>query len=401
MFSLVKQSIVKRKVNSFSLCLTVALAVATIVTLAVVYGGVQAGVAQNKERSGAQLMVVSREAANEISSTGLLFTGAPAPIYFPQEKAQALVADNSDVVRSTVQFYGQTLDESCCSTSGATRLIGIDFTTDWTVAAFAHEDLSAGIGDNRIICGCGAGGQKDGTVYILGKPYRVLDVLEPSGTELDTSIMMDIQVVRTISASQEDFAHYWEQYGNPADIVSCLLIDYGDTAKIDLQMNRATSMGLTAIQRSQVVDQAQASLSTVFQIMLIVGILLVISTAVQLFARFYGCVWERKSELALYRALGASKAQLRKLILAEIAVLLGTGVVVGALAGVILQGALVSSLAETTAFPFVALGPLQIAAVIIAIAIGFAIIGIASVVWPLSQINRLQPSVAMQQADID
>ena len=80
---------------------------------------------------------------------------------------------------------------------------------------------------------------------------------------------------------------------------------------------------------------------TVFLLLLVAAILMVVVTLLQLFARFYSTVWDRKSELALYRAIGASQADLKKLIIGEMGALVG---VVGA--------ACAMALASVSALPF-------------------------------------------------
>lgn len=402
MWKLVKESIFKRRMSSVSVVLSVMLAAASAVTLAVVYGGVQAGVDLNERRSGAQIVVVPEDASNEISNSELLFTGAPAPIYFSTAIADEIMSDEG-IARSTVQFFGQTLDESCCSSADATRLIGIDFPTDWTVSSFAHIELDEGLGEGRIVTGFGVGSKVGDVVKILGVPYTVADVLDATGTELDTAILMDIGIARDVCGNQEEFAHYWEKYGSPNGLVSCVLMDVDEeVVSTDRVLNRVNSTeGVVAFERSAVVEESRDSLSALFSVMFVVGILLILSSAVQLFARFYGCVWSRKAELALYRALGASAADLRKMIGMEMAVLLGVGLVLGIACGLCLQVVVLDVMVQTASFPFVAMGSLQVAGLVAAVAAAFALMGVGSIVWPLRQVGRLQPSVAMQQADID
>ena len=126
-----------------------------------------------------------------------------------------------------------------------------------------------------------------------------------------------------------------------------------------------------------------------------------IVTLLQLFARFFSSVWDRKSELALYRAIGASKTDLRKLIVGEMGTLVGSGIIVGILLGFAAQVGLLSVLRDGLAFPYVALDFGQSLALEVGIIIVFALVSLVSIIWPLSQIGRLDPSTAMQQGDID
>lgn len=381
--------------------MAVALSVMTLFALGMVYGGVMAGVQVNAERIGARIMVVPRDAAAEISDTTLLFTGAPAPIYFPTSTADA-ITDIGGIGKTTVRFFSQTLDESCCSTDGAMRLIGVDFSTDWTVQPFASVDLSGGLGTAEVIVGADVGGVVGEDMVLLGDRYRIVDRLEASGSDLDDSILLDIEAARSLSGSNRGLSYLWNRYGDPIDLVSCVLVDIDGSVVPNIVLNRIGALdGVTAIERTSVVETAQSQIEAVFVILLGVGVLMLVSTLGQLCARFYACVWERKSELALYRAIGASKGQVRMLIGGEVAVIMVVGLGVGFVAGAALCGVLLDLLRTGAAFPFIGLGPEAIAGLVAALVLILFVLALIAIASPLAQIARLDPSLAMQQGDID
>ena len=300
-----------RKVLTASVVLAVAVSVMALFALGLTYGGVQQGVRASAERGGAQIMVVPRDAAADVSDAALLFTGAPAPVYFPVSTAEA-IREVDGVGRATTQFFSQTLNESCCSTAGATRLIGVDFARDWTVQPFSGRDLSVGLADDEVILGADVGGDVGDRLSLLGRTFTIVEKLEPSGADLDDSLLLAIDTARSLSEENLGLSYLWDKYGAPGDLVSCVLADLDGTADASVVLNRINALdGVYAFQRSGVVEASQKQLETVFLILLGAGVLMLASTLVQLFARFYSCVWERKSELALYRAMGASKGQLR------------------------------------------------------------------------------------------
>ena len=112
-------------------------------------------------------------------------------------------------------------------------------------------------------------------------------------------------------------------------------------------------------------------------------------------------MWERKSELALYRAMGASKGQLRALIGGEVAAIVGAGLVSGLACGAGLYVVLMDLLQDGSAFPFISPDPGETGALAAVLAAAFALLALAAIAAPLAQIGRLDPSLAMQQGDID
>ena len=404
MKQLVLHSLKMHKVQSVSIAVSVALSVMILVTFGLVYGGVMQGVAKSEKQGGADVMAIPSDALQYIGDTELLYTGAPATVYMPADIADVIASvDGAD--RVSPQFFGQTLNKGCCSATGETRLIGIDKDTDFVVNGLVGEDAVKALDDHSIIVGAGVGGVFNDELTIYNEKYHVVGVMDETGTEFDASIVADIDVVRDISRAMEGFEHFWEKHGDPSGLISCVMVDVADDGTGEALTRVKAKISLsgvaTPLVRSEIVDKSRAQLQSVFLLLLVAAVIMVVVTLLQLFARFYSTVWDRKSELALYRAIGASKADLRKLIVGEMGALVGVGLVVGIVLGVLAQAVLLGVLQNGLAFPYVALGAGAIAGLIVAVVAVFAIVSIISIVWPLSQIGRLDPSMAMQQGDID
>lgn len=400
MKELVLHSLRMRKVSTASVVLSVALSVTVFFALGMAYGGVQNGVATSLARGGADLLVVPSSAADEVSDSALLFTGAPAAIYFSEDVYEKVAAADG-VACATRQFYSQSLNQPCCSDDGMTRVIGVDFSTDWTVQPFTSYDLSRGLADDEIVVGSGASGTVGQTTMLLGRSFKVVARLDPSGTDLDASMLLNIDVARELSAQAQGLSYLWDRYGAPDALLSGVLVkveDGADLARLTTSIENAGDVKV--IRRSSVVQSSQEQLQTVFSVLLAAGVAMLVVTLVQLFARFYSCVWERKSELALYRAVGASVRQVRRLIEGEVALITGAGLVLGFALGAGVYAWLVSLLGQSASFPFIALGPGPVAVLVAGLVVLFAVLALVSIAAPLRQIARLDPSLAMQQGDI-
>ena len=102
-----------------------------------------------------------------------------------------------------------------------------------------------------------------------------------------------------------------------------------------------------------------------------------------------------------YTHLGASKGQLRALIGGEVAAIVGAGLVSGLACGAGLYVVLMDLLQDGSAFPFISPDPGETGALAAVLAAAFALLALAAIAAPLAQIGRLDPSLAMQQGDID
>ena len=403
MRQLVIHSLKMRKVQSISIAVSVALSVMILVTFGLVYGGVMQGVDASAKRGGADIMAVPDDAMQYIGDTELLYSGAPAPVYMSADVVEQ-IASVEGAAKVSPQFYSQTLNAGCCSSNGETRLIGIDPSTDFVVSGLTSDEAVSQLYDHTAIIGAEVGGVTDGQIKILGESYTVLGTMTSTGSEFDYSIAVNIGQARALSKNIEGYDHYWDKYGDPDGLVSCVTIDVADDDQDALTAVKGRinlTDGVTPIVKSEVADKSQAQLKSVFLLLAIAACIMLVVTLLQLFARFYSTVWDRKAELALYRAVGASKGDLKRLILGEMGALVGSGLVIGCILGFAAQAALLSIMQDGLSFPYLALGALPCVGLVAAVIAIFAIVCAVSIIWPLSQISHLDPSTAMQQGDID
>lgn len=403
MKQLIAHSLKMHRIQTVSIITSVAASVMIMVTFGLMWGGVQQGIDVSKARGGADVMAVPSSSVSYIDETELLYTGAPAPLYMDEGIADS-IASVDGVVAASPQFYGQTLDSGCCSTTGETRLIGIDPATDFVVRGLTDDNAVSSLGKNEVIVGSAVGGVRDDLLTIRSTKYTVVATMAETGTGFDSSIVADIDVVRDISRNLEGYDHYWQKYGDPANLVSCVMVnlDADNASALTAVKARISLSGdATPLVRSEVADKSIEQLQSVFFLLIVAAAIMAIVVLLQLFARFYSSVWDRKSELALYRAIGASKKNLRTLIVGEVEALVGAGFAIGTVLGFSAQAVLLSVMQEGLAFPYMAPDVLPSTLIVVIIAVALEVVSLISIAVPLKQIERLDPSMAMQQGDID
>lgn len=400
MLKLILQNLEKRKIQSVSTFLAVLISVAVLFALFLLYNGVSSGIETSRERMGADIVVVPRGVESLMDDTELLFTGAPATIYM-SEDAASVISKIDGVERTTVQFYGQTLNSACCSTGAEQRIIGYDASTDWILEPWAKQQIGDHLKPNEIVIGCKVGGYENGKGALLGHDVKVAAVLEASGTSLDYSILMDLDTARKYSKEIKGYDHFWKRYGDPRHLISAVMVKTEEGRKNAVANVIELKGNYKCITSSDVMAGIQSQLTIIFWIMLGAALLLCFASIFQLFARFYSMAWDRKSELGLYRAMGASEKDLRNLILGEAMILSVGGAVIGLAAGAGLYKLLLMLMAEKTTFPFIPpSASIVIAGIGLHLAV-FAILGCLAVCVPLRQIGKIDPSMAMQKNDID
>lgn len=399
MFTLIKHAIRMRRVQSVSTLLSVAISCAVLFALACSYMGVQAGLDKSAKRMGADLMAIPADAAVGLDESSLLFTGVPANMYMSEDVVKRIAAIDG-VEHVSAQFYGQTLNKSCCSSEQPSRLIGFDFDTDWAIKPWLNADID-GLADGEIIAGANMAADFVGGGTVLGHAVKLAASIEPTGTDIDGSVLMSIQQVRDYVKQTPELSYLWDEYGDPDTLVSCVLVDAEDGREDEVAAELSSLDGIAVVQGSAVVERMDTQLSSLFAIMAGAAALLVAATLFQLFARFFSLAWDRRSELSLYRALGASRREISKLIVGEAALLVGAGVVCGLVLGAALYALVPGLLASGGSFPYVAPSIVACIGVGAGVAVLFALLALLAVAWPLSRAGRIDPSSAMQTGDID
>lgn len=400
MFHLILQHLDKRRTQTVSTVLSVLLTVAVVFALILVWSGVSKGIQTSQERMGADIVAVPEEVREMMSDSELLFTGAPVASYMDEDVIKKIQNMNG-VEKVTAQFYGQTLNAACCSTGREQRIIGFDPETDWIIRPWMDRELNRSLDEDEVIIGSDVGGFEDGKGTVLGEKFRLAGVLDPTGTGLDNSILADMETVRRLSKETEGYEHYWEKYGDPGGLVSAVMIKTSEDSKTGAANVIEMQDGLAAVSSADVLGDIQGRMSMIFRIMVGAGILFVIAMIVTLFGRFWTMAWDRKAELGLYRALGASEKDLKKLILGEAVTITLAGSLAGLLIGGGIYMLLVRLLMDGEVFPYAAPSAGLVFLTALGMVVFAGLIGCLSAIRPLGQIRKIDPSLAMEKSDID
>lgn len=242
MFYLAWRNITRRLGSSVLTAFIAFMAVLALTASMIVVTSLEDGVRLSRERLGADIMVLPAGASGNASE--VLFCAEPVNVYLPASAAEA-VAATEGVAASTPQFFTQTVDQSCCSVVGVTRVVGIDATTDFVLAPWivggvegagdagaSAEVDDFGLGDDGILLGSAAPAIEGGQASILGSVFHVAGTLAPTGTSVDETIFMDIDAARTIAAASPYLESVWGD-ADPFDAVSCLMVKAADGSDID------------------------------------------------------------------------------------------------------------------------------------------------------------------------
>lgn len=304
MFYLAWRNITRRLGQSVVTGVIVFIVVFALTASCVVVSSLEGSTRLSRERLGADIMVLPTGASADASS--VLFTAQPVNVYLPASTCDE-VSSIEGVGRVTPQFFTQTVDQSCCSVVGVTRIVGIDSATDFILDPWLSEDRASGLGEREILLGSAAPRVGEGSVTILGSTFAVAGTVEPTGTSVDETIFMDIDAARALAAESPYLAGLWEKT-DPRISISCVMVGVRDgfDAAMVADVIAETCPGTVAVATSDMITGVSSQMRVLELILITLVGLLAVVAAFALAGRFSALVTNRRKELGLMRTMGVS-----------------------------------------------------------------------------------------------
>lgn len=412
MFYLAWRNITRRLGSSVLTAFIAFMATFALTASMIVVTSLEDGVRLSRERLGADVMVLPAGASSNASE--VLFCAEPVNVYLPASAVEA-VAATEGVAAATPQFFAQTVDQSCCSVVGVTRVVGIDAATDFVLApwivggaesagdagASSTEARDFGLGDDGILLGSAAPPIEGGQASILGSVFHVAGTLAPTGTSVDETIFMDIDAARTIAAASPYLESVWGD-ADPFDAVSCLMVKAADGADIDQLCQALVDAvpGSVAVRTADMVSGASSQLAVVEAMAMAFLVVLVVLAALALAGRFSALAASRMRELGLLRTMGMGRGRVVGCFACEIGLVTLVAAVAAVVVACLVAGSVVGMFHSEFNMPGAAV-PASAYGAAVAVGLLFAAaLTAVALVQPIAQMLRRDPQETLTRGDM-
>ncbi|MBT9282042.1 MAG: hypothetical protein KM312_05220 [Hydrogenibacillus schlegelii] len=266
--------------------------------------GYAGGLSLSEARLGADVVLFAKEAP--VDGSAVLFSPQPINAYFEAAPVEAALRSMPGVAAWTPQFFAQTLNADCCSVEGENRLVGIDWASDFLVKPWVRGVPPERFDGNVAILGGGVPSYED-EIEILGAPFHVVARLRPTGTAMDQTIFVPLDVARALVAASDTVVELWGRH-DPAKSLSAIFIRAEARYNPDLlayQLSRLPEV--TVIRTSDVITGARETLSWMGRLLGVFGGFAFGFGALAVFGRVAADVRRRQNDFALIVALGAPR----------------------------------------------------------------------------------------------
>lgn len=407
MFRISWNNFIKRKFHSLIIVINVAVATSTLVLYLTLEKGILNGLDSSLSRMGADIIVTpSNHILSEQPIEQILFTSHPANIYMDKgivEKIKAI----EGVSQVTAQFFTQTLNESCCSIGGINRIVGFDQETDFVLKPWMqsrHNDNNdSRLKEGQIIAGGFAPIPLGKRVIMLGEVFTIMDRLEPVGGSIDTTLFVPIDTARKLAYESPLLKTYWRDGNTPNQLVSSVLVQTSEPNKIREIASHIESniYGVKATVASEVLRSLKQQIQFMQSVVLTFSFLLWVVVILGLGSHYASLTMEKKKQVGLLRALGATRSGVFKLVVLESLISTSVGGMLGLLSGNYLLYIGIRFINSHTTYPFLLPSWEWLAfSVIISMSCSL-LMGLLASLYPAYCYAKLDPVIAITQGELE
>ncbi len=309
-----RKNIRRRPWRSFCLVLTVLLFSFFLYAGTVLSISLSGGARSTADRLGADVIVVPAGYDPHIDS--IILSGKPSMFYLPKDILERLRGVEG-IDRMSPQTFLATLRASCCSYP--LQIVGVDYESDFIVRPWLEATLGRGLKDGELIVGYRVTGEPGDKIKFFGKELTVVGRLEQTGMGFDAAVFLNRPTIAMLAKEAERIIkHPLAADGSLISTVMIKLKPGEDSVQTAREMNSALNGdGIYALFSKKFVNSISASLKTVSW-MVRGGLLFLWLLALALIALLFAMsLAERRREMGVLRALGASRSKLIRMALTE------------------------------------------------------------------------------------
>jgi putative ABC transport system permease protein len=311
-FHLIRRNLANRPYRNIATIFAFAFIAATLFSSQYLMNGAEASLDTGMSRMGADILVVPEEYT--AAGQTIILNGQPSSFFFDDANREK-IARIPGVVRASPQIYIATLFASCCA--APVQMIAIDPENDFTISPWLRENQGVKLGKDDIIIGSSVIQTVGNDLMFYGHTFHVVGVLKKTGMGIDNSVFTRFEDAYVMA--DESGLKAVKKLTLPPGKISAVLVkvDPGTSQDKVAREIQETVPGTKSITPNGLLNAVSSQLGAVRR--LLGGTTLAITVVSVPLLGFISAMvaHERRKEVAILRALGATKACVIKIMLAE------------------------------------------------------------------------------------
>jgi putative ABC transport system permease protein len=291
------------------------------------------GINNLSRRMGADILAVPYGYEADIQSA--LLRGEPSTFYFDAGTTEK-VAGVEGVGAVSPQLYIATLSAGCCSYP--LQIIGFDPQTDFVIQPWLSSSLDHPLADGEIVIGSNINAEAGQKLKFFDQVFLTAGRLEKTGMGFDNSVFMNLVTAKQVARASERLKAH--PVAENADLISSVTVkiknsyDVKDVANNILQAHARDGVHVV-VAKNMISDISGSLRGLTVYIFMLAGILCALAVGA-LAIIFAVTLNGRTREFGIFRALGAPRSKLVKLLLCESSLISALGAVAGTAAAALI-----------------------------------------------------------------
>jgi putative ABC transport system permease protein len=390
-FRLVARNLAHRPYRNIATVFIIAIIAGTLFASQYLMSGAEQSLDAGISRMGADILVVPERYA--AAGQSVILTGTPTSFFF-EDSVFEKVTRVQGVAKASPQIYIATLFASCCA--APVQMIAIDPESDFTISAWLKRNPGVVPGVDDIIIGSSVIQNVGRDLIFYGHTFHVVGILEKTGMGVDNAVFTRFEDASVMA--NESGTKAVRKVTIPEGMISAVLVKVlpgASPAEVALEIQRQVP-GTKTILPDGLLNAVSGQLSAVTRL-LSGSTIAVTVVSIPLLGIISAMVAdERRREVSLLRALGATRLFVVRLILAESfsLAIIGSFIGIGTAAAILV--AFQDYIAYTLKIPFILPSPLALlAAGGGALLLSIGIVGLSSL-YPVVLITSSEPYMAIR-----
>jgi putative ABC transport system permease protein len=391
---LVRRNLANRPYRNVATLFAFAFIAATLFSSQYLIDGAQASLDSGMSRMGADILVVPEEYA--AAGQTIILNGQPSSFFFDAGNLEKISRIHG-VARASPQIYIATLHASCCA--APVQMIAIDPDNDFTISPWLRENRGVKLGRDDIIIGNSIIQSVGNDLMFYGHTFHVVGILKKTGMGVDNSVFIRFEDAYVMAGESEVKAV--RKLSIPPGKISAVLVkvDPGTSPAAVAGEIQETVPGTKSITPNGLLNAVNGQLAAVRRL-LTIATLAITAVSIPLLGFISAMVaHERRREVATLRALGAGKAFVMELMLAESFSLAMVGGLIGMGAAMVFLVLFQDFIAVSLKIPFTIPSPGAFVVEGCAALLLCAGIGGVSSAYPAILINRSDPYETIRKGE--
>lgn len=312
-FRLVAGNIINRPFRSIATILAFAIIAATLFSAQYLTSGARQSLDAGMSLMGADILVVPVE-YNKKAETVILM-GEPSSFFF-EDSGFEEISGIGGVARASPQIYVATLQgQACCS--GEVQIVAIDPRNDFTVSRWLKENPGVTMGKDDVIVGGRITGDIGSDLLFYGHTFHIVGRLGRTGTGVDMSVFTRIEDVDVMA--NESSTKAVRTLTIPPGMVSAVLVkvEPGSSPADVASEIRSKVPGTKTMTPNGLLGAVTGQLGSISRLLYWMTVSVTVVSVPLLGFISAMVAHERQREIAILRALGATKKYVVRLMLAE------------------------------------------------------------------------------------